>query len=367
MIKTVFRYFHQFRRRELSVAGWGFTRRWRLAGLVIASALVLAAYPTLTQGAKLKLPMSVPGWTGGGYVADRSNTFERCSATKSGGGASLSYAVDRDDRWTVSLSNPNWNFSKGARQSASLKVADTVPLRATALAVDKDTLEIQVEDPMLLFSRMRVANQLRATIGGLSIDISLEGSEEVLSALTQCALRLSRRLQNGKSRYALFESANPRTAEREEAKKIVSGILSYSRAPDSSISPPADLAKFPADATWKAGLASAGLFILEAAVPISNVTDEIVARALRACGGGYFYLTRQDVFNGLSFQRVLSSCQTTDGTTLSYHLIVHRPKSGYYVFTVAASGSSFIKGPFKAADEYEAGLRSVLPLVIQNP
>jgi hypothetical protein len=367
MMNTVFKYFRRLQRFELSVARRGFARRWRFSGLAAASALILAVHPTLTQGAKLRLPISVPGWTGGGYLADHSNSFERCSATRSGGSASLSFSVDRDDRWTVSLSNPGWSFSKGARQSAFLKVADTAPLRATAFAADKDTLEIQVEDPMLLFSRMRVANQLRAIIGGLSIDVSLEGGEEVLSALTQCALRLSRRLQNGKSRYALFESGNSRTAEQEEAKKVVSDILSYSRAPKSSISPPAELAKLPVDVTWKAGLATAGLFVMGAAVPVSNVTDEIVARALRACGGGYFYLTRPDVFNGLSFQRVLSSCQTTDGTTLSYHLIVRRPKSGYYVFTVAASGSSFIKAPFKAADEYEAGLRSVLPLVIQNP
>jgi hypothetical protein len=91
-----------------------------------------------------------------------------------------------------------------------------------------------------------------------------------------------------------------------------------------------------------------------------------VANVLRACRGGFFFVSLPDAINNSPVMRVFTSCQTDEATRSSHYLIVPRPKAGYYIFAVVGAGSSFIGIAHRAADEYEARLRAVVALAINK-
>ena len=336
---------------------------------VLAMIVGAAAPGSSAQAAGFRNSLNVPNWSGGAYSNEQTKAFERCAGTKgSGEGTSISYSVDQEYHWKVSLSNPAWNFIKGATQVVNLKIGDSNVSSATAIAVDKTVLELQSLDPITFFAQFRVARQLRIGIGGLLLEFSLDGGEEVLSALTQCVLRATHFSKIEKSRSAILDSHDASdVAKKKEASAIVSDIISYSHVPDSKILPAAEgFSDLTADATWKIGLVTGHLIVFDLPIPIASVSEALIARSSRVCPRGFFFISRPDKINKLEIERTFTSCQTTETMISSHFLVIPRSKSGYYILAVVSTGSSFLPVAHRAAADYEARLRSIIMTALQN-
>ena len=337
---------------------------------IFALAVGLLAGPNCAEARVAKLPLNIPGWTGVVSSNEQSRAFERCAATKTiAEGTSISYSVDHNYRWTISLSNPTWNFMPGVNYAVILKIGDSELVRATAAAGDKTTLDLKSSDPIAFFARFRIARTLHVGIGGLHLEFTLDGGEEIFSALTQCALRATHFAKSEKAKSAILDSHDAANdARQKEAAKLVANIVSYSHMPDTKIQPTGEeFAAIKADATWKTGLVTAHLVIFENAAPMTGIADALIARSFRTCQGGFFFLSLPDKINETQIERVFASCQTTETTISNHYLVIPRPKSGYYILAVTSTGSSFISIAHKAADEYEARLRSIITTAIHNP
>lgn len=335
----------------------------------LAMIMGVAVPGSSAQATNIRNSLNVPNWSGGAYSNERTKAFERCAATKGGGeGTVISYSVDQEYRWSVSLSNPAWNFVKGATQVVNLKIGDANVTSATAIAVDKTVLELQSLDSIAFFAQFRVARQLHIGIGGLLLEFSLDGGEEVLSALTQCVLRATNFSKIEKSRSAILDSHDASdVAKQKEALAIVSDIISYLHMPDSRILPTAEeFSNLTADATWKIGLVTGHLIVFDMPIPIASVSEAIVARSSSVCRHGFFFISQPDKIDKLGIERAFTSCQTTETTISSHFLVIPRSKSGYYIVAVVSTGSSFLPIAHRAAADYEARLRSIIMTAIQS-
>ena len=245
---------------------------------------------------------------------------------------------------------------------------DKIAVPATAIAIENSVLELQANDPILLFAKLRIAQRMRLILGGLGLDFSLFGSDQVLSALTECLLRSTNSYRKMKSNNALFDDRDPSAAlaARKEATALVSRIIEYARVRDSKVLPSDEGFTLPADAAWQAGLVTAAVTIAEAPLPREQVAEAVVSNVLQACRGGFFFVSLPDTINNSPAMRVFTSCQTAETTTSGHYLILRRPKAGHYIVAVIGAGSSFFGIAHRSADEYETRLRTVIALAINK-
>ena len=338
------------------------------AGVVVLAA-GLALHAHAAAGAGGKFAINLPDWSGGASHNARTKAFEGCTATRTAGEpVRISFTVDRDFRWHVVFADAAWNFIKNTRQNVKVRVDDEELVSATALAREPDVLALETSDPISLFAQLRSARRLRVIIGGLLLDFPLDGGEEALSSLTQCVLRSTHDRRYATAGADLFDLGDAaKMADAKEAAALATRIIEYSGIAESRILPPGQGSfVLPVDAGWKAGPVTGGVTIVKAPLPIVRIAQAIVARSLRACKGGFFFITRPEELNKSPIERIFTSCHLLESTTSAHHIVMHRPELGYYVISVVAVGSSFIGLPHKAANVYQARVRAVLGVAVQS-
>jgi hypothetical protein len=339
---------------------------WRL--ILLTGCLVVSATPA--PAAPMTSPFRAANWSGGALNNEQTKAFDRCVATtQDPKGNVITYSVNHQYQWGVALSNPTWNFVKGASLNLVLKIGQSADLLgATALATDKSVLEIQVKDTILLFSKLRGAREFRVAVGGLILELPLGAGDEALSALTQCAMRATRFRQNAKSKNSIFDSHDSTDPEiQEEAKTLVANIIAYAASREAQILPKVDdFAEVPVDAAWKAGLVTVGVTIVDTHDAIQDVQDALVERGVRSCRGGFFFMPLPGTIDQAPIARVFTTCQTPEAVMTLYHLVIERPKGGFYVLSMRTTGSGFGGVAQKAVDEYEDRIRAVLMISIKK-
>src|SRR5262249_4181906 len=163
----------------------------------------------------------------------RTRQFERCAASlNNGSGTTLTISIDRNFGWGLGFSNPAWSFGKGHSFGLILTIGKQYQIRQTALAVGVDRLEMQLDDSLALFARLRVLPHLKATAGGMVVSFELRDSEEIMSALAQCALQQSLPARSAKSKGAPrpvdpLPALAQTDAMRAEASGIAADLLSF--------------------------------------------------------------------------------------------------------------------------------------------
>src|SRR5215831_7769375 len=134
--------------------------------------------------------LQIGAWSGGPQFDSRTRQFERCAASlNNGSGTTLTISIDRNFGWALGFSNPSWSFGKGHSFGLILTIGKQFQIRQHALAVGVDRLELQLDDSLTVFARLRMLPQLKATAGGMVVAFELRDSEEIMSALAQCALQ----------------------------------------------------------------------------------------------------------------------------------------------------------------------------------
>ena len=353
----------RLRGRASNLSRYSMWRWLLLTGCLLAGA-------GAAEAAKLTSPFRVANWSGGALADDQTKAFDRCVATtQDAKGTSITYSINHEFRWGVALSNPSWNFIKGAALSLILRMGqEREPFNANAMVTDRSVLELQVKDPIALFSKLRNVRELRVVIGGLALEMALTGGDEVLSALTQCALRATRFRQNPKLKEPLFVARDPGdTSLQEEARTIVAHLVAYAALRDSQmLTSPESFAEVPADIAWKGGLVTGGLTVLNTQSPIEPVENGLIERGIRTCRGGFFFASVTDTIDQTPTERIFTTCQTPESTTTLHHMVIERPKGGFYLLSLRSVAGGFSGIAQRALDEYEERIRAVIMVAIKK-
>src|SRR5215475_5881756 len=288
----------------------------------IATASVAAAAPAST--------LQIGNWSGGPQFDSRTRQFERCAASlNNGSGTTLTISIDRNFGWALGFSNPSWSFGKGHSFGLILTIGKQYQIRQTALAVGVDRLELQLDDSLTVFARLRVLPQLKATAGGMVVSFELRDSEEIMSALAQCALQ---QILPAPARPAKSKN-HPRSADplqaldrsdamRAEASGIASDLLSFAGIRDARVlannETPNDVT---AHAVWRTGHVSGTVSIVPAARSAGTgaLAADLVRYGAAKCSGRFFVASMPDEIERVAVLRLFTSCQAEPATSSVHH------------------------------------------------
>ena len=297
----------------------------------------------------------IGGWSGGPSTKGQSKQFEACVARVANPqGIIMSYSVDAQYRWRLTFSDPAWSFTDGYSLSLVLRLGDRNYLRGRAVVTGTQTLEIRTDDELSLFSGLWTANRLQVTAGGLKFEFELISSNEVLSALLQCAMRSARgpRLKNT---APVLVSMGP--SIRDEARSFANELLAHARINDAQMLPPQQAA-----IAWKSGLITSNLDLIEPSgiLGLRDLPFRILERDSRKCREGFFFAWALEDRDQSQIARAVTVCPGADGTNFAYHIAAPRSAAGYYLLNSTMLGSGFGGALQQQLEDMDARLRAVV-------
>jgi hypothetical protein len=277
----------------------------------------------------------------------------------------ITYAMDHQLRWSLAMSNPEWAFTNDFSLSINLDL-DGRPFRGRALVRENSSLQIEMEDQIALFATLRMAAKVRATAGGLTIELDLANSSEALSAVAQCALKQVGLGARGGNSPVKGKSARIASARDAEAQKEAAGFASAikERAGIGGFRVLAGAEGLPgsiAAVGWKAESAGGGVTILpaSAAARVIDVRNQVIELEQRRCRGEYFFVTAVETIEQVEVGRVYVACKMPELTAITYYTAVPRSKGGAYVAT-SASEQGFVLILQRETETADARLRGAV-------
>ena len=321
--------------------------------------------------ADVRQPFRAGAWSGSAYVDGKTRRFERCEATTSNSKQiSITYSISRSFLWTLSFSDPSWKFSPGSRLDLVLRLNEKESLRTRAIVREAHVLEVQLEDSIGTFERLRTGGVLQVRAGGLVIDFDLRDSAEALFSLVDCARRNVSSLRSAeqrKRRPSAPSNTRSREAIREEASQLVSAIATFAQISDLRPAPMAEAAGIAADVVWKSQNVIGTVAIHDSVVEkYDEWSQSLVLAASRACQGRLFAAALPDAVDRISILRVVTICQTAEATVSIYQLGVPRPRGGRYVLGTATNGVDYGLFGRQPAGELAQKIRFVIGNVLRK-
>jgi hypothetical protein len=98
----------------------------------------------------------------------------------------MSFSVSRSFAWSMAFAHPSWRLTQGQTYDIAFTVDQMQPLRARAIAVGPNIVEVPLADSTELFQRFRQGYQLRVAAAGQVLAFNLTGTSQVLPALLRC-------------------------------------------------------------------------------------------------------------------------------------------------------------------------------------
>ena len=345
-----------------------------LAVLVPLGSLATAAVATAAPSAGA---LQIGSWSGGPQFDSRSRQFERCTASlNNGSGTTLTFSIDRNFRWGLGFSNPSWSFGRGHSFGVILTIGKQFQIRQTALAVGVDRLDLQLDDSLTVFARLRVLPQLKATAGGMVVSFELRDSEEIMSALARCALQQTLpaparpvKSKNPPRPADPLQAIERSDAMRAEASEIASDLLSFANIRDARVlannQTPDDLTAT-AHAIWRTGHVVGTVSIVPAArsAGLAALATDLVRYGSAKCTGRFFVAAMPDQVERVAVLRLFTSCQAEPATSSIHHTLVARAAGGIYLLTVMIDRVEYIGAMQGSAEDLDDKIRTVLPGVV---
>src|SRR5215510_6034535 len=153
---------------------------------------ICAAIPALTGGlrtasAELMYNFPVGTWSAGAYTKQNTMQFNHCAASATyNSGILMSFSVSRSFAWSMAFAHPTWRLTQGQSYDIAFTVDQMSPLRARAIAIGSNMVEVPLADSTELFQRFRQGYQLRVGAAGQVFAFNLTGTSQVLPALLRC-------------------------------------------------------------------------------------------------------------------------------------------------------------------------------------
>jgi len=156
--------------------------------LFAIGAAVLALVGGLhAASAELMYNFQVGTWTAGAYTKQNARQFNHCAASASyNSGILMSFLVSRTFAWSMAFAHGSWRLTPGQTYDIAFTVDQMQPLRARAIAVGPNLVEVPLADSTELFQRFRQGYQLRVAAAGQVLAFNLTGTAQVLPALLRC-------------------------------------------------------------------------------------------------------------------------------------------------------------------------------------
>jgi hypothetical protein len=140
-----------------------------------------------TASAELMYNFRVGTWSAGAYTKQNAKQFNHCAASANyNSGILMSFSVSRSFAWSMAFAHGSWRLTQGQTYDIAFTVDQMPPLRARAVAIGPNMVEVPLADSTELFQRFRQGYQLRVAAAGQVLAFNLTGTSQVLPALLRC-------------------------------------------------------------------------------------------------------------------------------------------------------------------------------------
>jgi hypothetical protein len=310
-------------------------------------------------------------WTGRAHWNQKEKHLDRCSAQLTNPDKiTVIYSLDRHYLWTFELSNPTWNFPKGAAFEVAFGTGNGNYFRQRVTALDAKLVRVQLPDTVSAFEAFRRIGRLELAAGGLTSSFDMAYANQVLTALTRCVTRFG---TTPKSRAAisawLKSSVGPASGPsndpgvRTEATALATSLVSEAQlATVASVKPADPPAGVDGDTVWKVGenLFSISILPKEEVPEIADLSDLIVGGDAQKCRGDFFSGATLDVIETVGVARAYTNCQTEQASVATYYFILPRKQGGLYLVTTKTSGVEVTPTAEKNAREIDGRVRATI-------
>ena len=333
------------------------------------SVLVLAMVGFATQaGAEVTNKFKVRNWDVETY-SDDNGGFKHCAASAEyRNGITLFFSINKNLAWSIGFSHPNWSHEIGDTFNVAFRVDRMDPVSETAKAITASAVEIALADSGRLFNKFRRGNRLRVATENQIYDFNLNGTDEMLSVLLECAQQNGGREAETPVASNRFGSTptipTPRSIPtpaslprpgassaspnrdpggdpnlRAEATALAANLLSSAKVSGFRLLAPNEQPDLKGEARWTVPQGLGTIQVL----PAMSKDDEralggqLVAGHAQVCKGKFSSGSLPDGKDDRG--RVYSTCETESGTVKLYHFTVPRASGGIYIFTTGSQGS----------------------------
>ena len=315
----------------------------------------------------------ISDWVGRAYPSQQEKQFNHCSAQLTNADKiTIIYSLDRQYSWSLDLSSPSWNFTKGASFPVTLGLGNRGYIRQRAIATDAQLVRVQLPDNLAVFEALRKILQIDVVAGGLTTKFNLTYGNQVLTALTRCVGRYA---ASARSRAAIAvwlkspAGADADSKIQHEAAVLATNIMAEVAIPNAvNLKPDEIPAGVPGDAVWKAGaiLFTVSILPQKEMSEIDELTNLIIGGDAQKCRGDFFSGATLDATEAVRIARTFTNCQTPQATTSVYYLAVPRKQGGLYLLAIITSGFEITAAGEKTARDVDGKIRTSLPIALSK-
>jgi len=299
--------------------------------------------------AELMYNFPVGTWSAGAYTKQNTKQFNHCAAAANyNSGILMSFSVSRSFAWSMAFAHPSWRLTQGQTYDIAFTVGQMPPLRARAVAVGPNLVEVPLADSTELFQRFRQGYQLRVAAAGQVLAFNLTGTSQLLPVLLRC---VQANLQPGGTTTvaanpfaapAPSNSASQRSsaggqerpaAYRAEALSLAANILGSAGIVGFQI---AEGDNGFVDAAWQANRLF-GMVRIEPKDPPALISAGMIAVDAAGCksrfASGSIPASDNDV------PRMFTKCGDGDQGYTLFYFILPRKAGGHYLIGTGTSGA----------------------------
>ncbi len=334
----------------------------------ILSVVVLAAVGFAVQAHSAVIDkFKVRNWNVASY-SDDAGAFTHCAASAEyRNGITLIFSINKNLGWSISFSNPSWQYEIGDTFNVAFTVDRMEPVSEAANAITASGVEIALADSGQLFRKFRRGSRLRVATENQIYDFNLTGTDEMLTVLLDCARQNGGREEEetpvASNRFGPAPTIpTPRSIPtptslprpgsssnrdssgdpnlKAEATALAANLLSTAKVSGFRLLAPSEQPELKGEARWTVpqGLGTIQVFPAMSKEDEKSLGGQLVAGHAQVCKGKFSSGSLPD--DGKDDRaRVYSTCETDSGTVKLYHFTVPRASGGIYVFTTGSQGS----------------------------
>lgn len=313
----------------------------------------------------------ISDWVGRPHLSQKDKRLDRCSAQLTNPDKiSMIYSLDRHYMWTFELSNPSWNFPKGAVFEVSFGTGNRNYFRQRVTAITPQLVRVQLPDTLTAFEAFRRIIRLELVAGGLTSSFDMGLTNQVLTELTRCVTRYRTTPKTKAAVAAWLKSpigpaAGPRTdpEAQKEATALATNIAAEVQIPKAASVKPNEIPSGTSgDAFWKFGdnLFTVSILPKDEAPEIGDLTDLIIGGDAQRCRGDFFSGAALDVINTIGVARAYTNCQMPQATISTYYFAIPRKQGGLYLLTTIATGVEVTPTGERNAKDIDGKIRATI-------
>ena len=319
----------------------------------------------------------ISDWVGRAYLNKAEKQLDHCSAQLTNADKiTIIYSLDRQYVWSLGISSPAWNFTKGASFQVTFGLGDRESLRTQATADEPQLVRVQLPDSLSVFKAFTNIIQVGFVAGGLTSHFDLTYSNQVLTALTKCVVRYGASSQSRaaiaawlKSSVAPKSNTSDDASIHNEASALATNIMTETEIPKAASIPQNEVpAGLTGDAFWKVGKILFTLSILSQneTPPVNDLPGLIIGGDAQKCRGDLFAGAMIDVIGTLRVARAITNCLTPEATTTIYYLAIPRKKGGVYLLATLTSDFEMPALGQQTAEEVDRKIRGSIIVALSK-